>query len=168
MNNFIEGLAKLGTAFWEHGRAFLWACAVASLLVFALLYGGRYLAIPDAGDAFAKSGLWLLIAFVVFTTLAVARTLAAWPKRDVFFISDEEQSHWGHARQQSGEVFTSLNFWMAVTNVSDSSVHISKPKIVWPLRARWTEVVTAMLVTEDTNTFHSSREFVFRRAILTP
>jgi hypothetical protein len=159
MTNLIEGLGKLGAAFWEHGRALLWGCAGAALLVFGVLFGGKYFGLPNSADTFANYALWVLIAFVIFVALAIARTFDARPKKAVFFVSNEEQSIWGHSRQKTGEVLTSFSFRMAATNVSDSAVHLSKPHIVWPLNARWCEHVTAVLMTQNTSTFHASQEF---------
>ena len=159
MNSLIEGLGKLGTAFWEHGRGLLWGCAAASLLALAVLYGGKYLGFSNAADAFANHGLWVLVAFVVFVALAIARTWEGRPKKNVFFISNEEQSIWGHSRQKNGEVYTSFSFRAAVTNLSEGAVHLSKPQIAWPLRARWCEEATAVLMTQNTTTFHASQEF---------
>jgi len=149
MASLVEGLGKLGTTFWEYGRAFLWGCAGASLLVFAVLYGAKYFGFPNANEAFATIGLWVLIAFAVFTSLAIARTVEGKQRSTLFLVSNEQQSLWGHARQQTGAVFTNFNFVMAVTNVADGSVHLSKPRIVWPLRARWSEHVTAVLTTQS-------------------
>ena len=44
MATLVEGLGKLGTTFWEYGRAFLWGCAGAALLVFAVCMGRNILA----------------------------------------------------------------------------------------------------------------------------
>jgi hypothetical protein len=99
-----------------------------------------------------------LIAFVIFTALAAARTLESREKKTLFFVSDEEQSLWGQVRQQSGNITTNFNIRMAVTNVSEGSVHLSKPRIVWPLRARFGEHMTAVLITENNVTFYGSRE----------
>jgi hypothetical protein len=159
MASLVEGLGKLGITFWEYGRAFLWGCAGAAVLVFAVLYGGKYFGFSNAGEVFATIGLWVLIAFVIFTALATARTLEGRAKKTLFFVSNEEQSLWGQARQQPGYVTTNFNFRMAVTNVSEGSVHLSKPRIVWPLRARFSEHMTAVLITENNVTFHGSQEF---------
>jgi hypothetical protein len=48
---------------------------------------------------------------------------------------------------------------MAATNLSDGSIHLSKPRIVWPMQARWCEHVTAVLLTQNTSTFHSGQDF---------
>ena len=90
-------------------------------------------------------GLLVLIGALVFTALGIARTWESWPKRSLFFAAEEEQSIWGHSRQTSGEVFTTFNVRMHVTNVSDKSFHISKARIVSPLRARWREVTSVLM-----------------------
>jgi hypothetical protein len=54
----VEGLGKLGTTFWEYGCAFLWGCASAAVLVFAVLYSGKYFGLPNASEVFATIGLW--------------------------------------------------------------------------------------------------------------
>jgi hypothetical protein len=90
MATLVEGLGKLGTTFWEYGRAFLWGCAGAALLVFAVLYGAKYFGFPNAGEVFATIGLWVLIAFAIFTALATARTLEGREKKTLFFVSNEE------------------------------------------------------------------------------
>lgn len=159
MGGFVENLGNLVGRFWEHGQAFLWGCAAACILVFALLYGGSYFAFANVAAVFSLYGLPVLIAAVVFTALAVARTWEARPKKGLFFVSNEEQSLWGHARQTTGQVLTSFNFRMAATNVSDGAVHLSKPRIVWPLNARWCEHVTAVLLTQKTSNFHASQDF---------
>jgi hypothetical protein len=147
MEGITDAIGKLVSRFWEHGQFFLWGCAVACVLLFALVLGGWFLGFESAVAMFATYGLLLLIGAVVFTSLAAARSWESWPKRSLFFSADEEQCIWGHSRQTTGEVFTSFNIRMSVTNVSDASFHISKPRIVWPLRARWCEVVTAVLMT---------------------
>ena len=149
MATLVEGLGKLGTTFWEYGRAFLWGCAGAALLVFAVLYGARYFGFPNANEVFTTIGLWVLIAFPVFLALAIARTWDGRQKSTLFLVSDEDQSVWGHAREQTGAVFTNFDFMIAATNVADGSVYLSKPRLVWPLRTRWSEHVTAVLTTQS-------------------
>jgi hypothetical protein len=156
----METIANLVAKFWEHGQHFLWGCAVACVLAFALLLGGSVLGFAAATAMLATYGLPILIAAIVFISLGAARTWEGWPKRRLFFVPDEEQSIWGHSRQQqSGEIFTSFNIRMNVTNVSNSAVHISKPRILWPLQARFCEVATAVLMTQDTGTSHVGQMF---------
>jgi hypothetical protein len=159
MGGFLENLGNMVARLWEGGQAFLWGCTVACVLVFALLYGGWYLGFTNVAGGFSQYGLVVLIAAVVFAALAIARTLEARPKKIVFFVSNEEQSLWGHSRQTTGEVLTSFNFRMAATNVSDGAVHLSKPRIAWPLKAHFCEHVTAVLMTQNTSTFHVSQDF---------
>src|SRR5690349_9587250 len=125
----METIANLVARFWEHGQHFLWGCAVACALAFALLLVGSLLGFTAAAIMMAGYGLPILVALVVFVALGAARSWEGRPKRMVFFVADEEQSIWGHSRQQNGEVFTSFNIRMNVTNVSDSAFHISKPRI---------------------------------------
>lgn len=159
MSGLVESIGNVVARLWDGGQAFLWGCAAACVLVFALLFGGWYLGFTVGIAALSEYGLLLLCGVVTFTALAAARTWQGWPKRTLFFIPTEEQSLWGHSRQTSGEVFTSLNFRMAVTNLSDTAVHLSHPHIVWPLRARWCEEVTAMMTTEDPDgsNYHSQK-----------
>lgn len=155
----FENFGNMVLRLWEHGQAFLWGCAASCALVFALLCGGWYFGFGTVTTVLAQYGLFVLIAGVVFVALAIARTVEARPKRELFFIPNEEQSIWGHARQGTGEVYTNFNFRMAATNTSDGAVHLSKPRVVWPLRACCCEQVTAVLMTQNTTTFHASQEF---------
>jgi hypothetical protein len=155
----METIANLVAKLWEHGQHFLWGCAAACVLAFGLLLGGSLLGFAAATAMLGTYGLPVLIAVVVFISLGAARSWEGRPKRTLFFVPDEAQCIWGHSRQQNGEVFTSFNIRMNVTNVSESAAHISKPRIVWPLRARLCEVVTAVLMTQDTSTFHVGQAF---------
>ena len=65
----------------------------------------------------------------------------------------------GTRSPKTGEVLTTFSFHMAATNMSDGAVHLSKPRIAWPLRARWCEHVTAVLMTEHASTSHVSQDF---------
>jgi hypothetical protein len=159
VSGLLDNLGNLVAHLWQGSQAFLWGCAAACLLVFALLCGTWYFGFANAAEIFSQYGLLVLIAAIVFTALATARAWEARPKKIVFFVSNEEQSVWGHSRQTTGEVLTSFNFRMAATNISDGSVHLSKPRIAWPLQARWREHVTAVLLTRNTSTFHAGQEF---------
>lgn len=131
-----------------HARSYSFSCTADGILD-----------LPNVAAGFSQYGLLVLIAAVAFMALAIARTWEARPKKGIFFVSNEEQSLWGHSRQTTGEVITSFNFRMAATNVSDGAVHLSKPRIVWPLQARWCEQATGVLMTQNTSTFHASQEF---------
>ena len=159
MSGAFENFGNMVLRLWEHGQAFLWGCAAACVLVFAFLCGGWYYEFAAVAAVLSQYGVFVLIAAIVFVVLAIARTVEARPKKELFFVPNEEQSIWGHARQTTGQVYTNFNFRMAATNMSDSAVHLSKPVIVWPLRARWSEGVTAVLMTQNTTTFHASQEF---------
>jgi hypothetical protein len=147
MSDFIDGIVKGISQLWERGQAFLWGSAAACVLIFALLVAGWFLGIAIAIAALTSYGLILLVASIALTSLAVARSWESWPKKDLFFVPEEEQSIWGHSRQPSGEVYTAFNVRMRVTNVADTSFHISKARIDWPLRARWHDEVTSVLMT---------------------
>jgi len=158
----VEAIANLIARFWEYGQHFLWGCAAACALTLALLLGGSLLGFTAAATMLSGYGLPILVALVVFAALGAARSWEGRPERALFFVADEEQSVWGHSRQQNGEVFTSFNVRMNVTNLSDSAFHISKPLIVRPLRARFCEVVAAVLMTQNTSTFHVSKAFAIQ------
>ncbi len=159
MDGFFDNLGKLVARLWEGGQAFLWGCAGACVLVFALLVGGWFLDFAVAIAALSAYGLLLLSAALVLMALAVARTWQGWPKKMLFFVANEEQSLWGHSRQTSGEVLTSFNFRAAVTNLSDTSVHLTKPRITWPLRARLCEEITGVLMTQNPKGNDVSQEY---------
>jgi hypothetical protein len=159
MDAFFDNIGKLVARLWEGGQAFLWGCAAACLLVFALLVGGWFLGFAAAIAALSAYGLLILSVALVLTALAIARTWQGWPKKTLFFVANEEQSLWGHSRQTSGEVITSLNFRAAVTNLSDTSVHLTKPRITWPLRARWCEEITGVLMTQNPKGHDVGQEF---------
>jgi len=96
-----------------------------------------------------KYGLILLLGTVLFVSLAAARWRESRPKKELFLVPQEEQCIWGHAKQKSGEIFTSFNISMDVTNTAATSYHLSKPRIIRPFRARWHEQVTGVLMTRN-------------------
>lgn len=159
MGDFLDGVARQITAFWQHGQHFLWGCAGACALVFAFLYLGARLGYPDVASALSAYGLASLIAAIVLSALAIARTWEGRPQKVIYFVSNEEQSLWGHSRQPSGQLLTHISFRVAAVNVSDGPIHVSKPRIVWPLRGRWTEHTTAVLMTQNNLTSHSGQDF---------
>jgi hypothetical protein len=158
MSGWIDSAANAGARFWESGHAFLWGCAGACVLVFGLLVSGSLLGFNAATVVLSEYGLFVLCGGLVFTSLAIARTWQSWPKKTLFLAPNEEQSIWGHARQSSGEVFTNFNIRLAVTNTSDSSVHLSKPRMVRPWRLWRYEAVTSNLVIQNaTNGIYSQQ-----------
>jgi hypothetical protein len=145
----FENLGNLVGRFWEHGQYFLSGCAAACILGFLLLLGGRFFGFDAASEMLAAYGLALLLGVVLFASLAAARWWESRPKKQLFFVAEEEQSIWGHSRQPSGDVLTSFNVRMHITNTSDTSVHISRPRILRPWRARWREQLTGVLMTRN-------------------
>jgi len=100
MGGFLENIGHLVARLWQGGKAFLWGCAAACTLVFVLLYVGSHFGLANVAADFSQYGLLVLVGAVVFTTLAIARTWEARPKKTLFFVSNEEQTVWGHARQK--------------------------------------------------------------------
>jgi hypothetical protein len=117
---------------WDRSAAFLWSLAAAGAAVYAILSVGNYFAWDGTPGAFASYGLGVLIWTVVFTAVAIARTVEGRAKRPMYLVGDQVQSSWGPMLLRGGGSGTVFNFRMRVTNLTRGNIRVTVARLLKP------------------------------------
>lgn len=114
----------------------------------------------DADVLLTTYGVELLLAIAVLLVFAGFKTYgeraAERAGRPLALIANGQQSHWGQAKQPSGEVITSIALRFQATNLSDGSVMLSAIRLARPWVRRWWIKQTILSVRHPTGVEYGS------------
>lgn len=142
----LKGMATAIQAVWDRGAILLWCLTVVGGVVLVALALGSFWHFGDADLLFAKFGFRVAIATLALAVLSIFKTYSERNARPIVLLPREQRSHWGQARQPSGEVYTFFALDFQVTNVSDHSVMLSAVRLSKP-RIRRRSVLQSLLMT---------------------
>jgi hypothetical protein len=134
--NTLKGVIEAFAAAWARGALLLRCIFTICFVVLAALLAGAYWGIGDVQALLAAYGTWVTLAVLVSGVCAAFKTYSERAARPLVLIANEQRSFWGQAKQQSGQVITTLSLHLQATNLSEGSVMPSAIRLLGVPR-RW-------------------------------